>query len=79
MVGTGRLHQRSAQAAIWTRTDNMTWQQLAAKSVRGINGFRNYFNPAEISRGQMILTVAQARVRQGDEDKQSDEPAGRVR
>jgi len=80
MVGSGRLHQRSAQAAIWTRTDGMSWQQLAGKSVRGIRGFRKYFAPAEISRGQMILTVAETRAREVDEQPEAEvQSEGRVR
>ncbi|MEI7700665.1 MAG: hypothetical protein WCK86_12775 [Planctomycetia bacterium] len=80
MVGSGRVDQQSAQAAIWTRTDNMSWEQLAHKNVRGIQGYRNFFQPAHIAQGQLLLTSAEARVReQGDAEPAVQEPVGRVR
>lgn len=80
MVGTGRVDQQSAQAAIWTRTDNMSWEQLASKSVRGIHGHRNFFQPGHIAQGQLLLTSAEAHVReQGDSAPEVQEPVGRVR
>jgi hypothetical protein len=81
MVGTGRVDQQSAQAAIWTRTDNMTWEQLSTKTVRGIHGFRRYFQPGQIVQGQQLVVAAETRVReQGNQQPQSEQPAGnRVR
>lgn len=80
MVGTGRVDQQSAQAAIWTRTDNLTWEQLASKSVRGIHGYRNFFQPGHIAQGQLLMTSAEARVRQqGEEQTENPEATGRVR
>jgi hypothetical protein len=80
MVGTGRVDQQSAQAAIWTRTDNMSWEQLASKSVRGIHGYRNFFQPGHIAQGQLLMTSAEARVRQqGEEQTENQEVTGRVR
>jgi hypothetical protein len=81
MVGTGRVDQQSAQAAIWTRTDNMTWEQLSSKTVRGIHGFRRYFQPGQIVQGQQLVVAAETRVReQGNQQPQSEQPAGnRVR
>ncbi|MFN5622985.1 MAG: hypothetical protein ACK5DM_03500, partial [Planctomyces sp.] len=81
MVGTGRVDQQSAQAAIWTRTDNMSWEQLSTKTVRGIHGFRRYFQPGQIAQGQQLVATAETRVReQGQQAPQTNEPAGgRVR
>ena len=81
MVGTGRVDQQSAQAAIWTRTDNMSWEQLSTKTVRGIHGFRRYFQPGQIVQGQQLVATAETRVReQGEKAPQAEEPAGgRVR
>jgi len=75
MVGTGRIDQHSAQAAIWTRTDNMTWQQLAAKSSRAIGGGVNYyFNPTNIATAQVLMATAEGRVREA-EGKTAVDPA----
>lgn len=64
MVGRGEVNQHSAQAAIWTRTDNMTWNQLASKSVRGILSVQYYFQRQDIEQGQLIMAAAEGRVRQ---------------
>jgi len=68
MVGTGRIDQHSAQAAIWTRTDNMSWQQLAAKNHRAIGGGVNYyFNPTNIATAQVLMATAEGRVREAED------------
>ena len=64
MVGTGRVDQHSAQAAIWTRTDNMSWQELAAKNVRGIRSVEYYFNAQNIQEGQLLMAAAEGNVRE---------------
>ena len=75
MVGSGRVDQHSAQAAIWTRTDNMTWQDLANESARSIGGGRDYmFNPKNIAVAQNIFVAAEARVREAAEEGESTEP-----
>lgn len=84
MVGSGRVNQHSAQAAIWTRTDNMSWQELASKSVRGILSVEYYFNGQNIIEGQQLMAAAEGRVRQraeSGEKKQetSESTPGRVR
>lgn len=64
MVGSGKLNQHSAQAAVWNRTDNMGWQELADKNTRGILGVEYYFSPQNIYEGQMIMAAAIDRVRE---------------
>ena len=72
MVGTGRVNQHSAQAAIWTRTDNMSWQELAAKNVRGIRSVEYYFNAQNIREGQLLMAAAEGNVR--EKSKESEKP-----
>ena len=81
MVGTGRVNQHSAQAAIWTRTDNMSWQDLAAKHVRGILSVEYYFNSNNIQEGQLLMATAEGRVREksGEAEKQKSDEAGSPR
>ena len=64
MVGTGRVNQHSAQAAIWNRTDKMSWDALASKSVRGILSVEYYFNAQNILEGQLMLATAEGSVRE---------------
>jgi len=73
MVGTGRVNQHSAQAAIWTRTDNMSWQELAAKNVRGILSVEYYFNAQNIREGQSYMTVAESKVREKSSETEKPE------
>lgn len=81
MVGTGRLDQKSAQAAIWTRTDNMSWQQLSEKHSYNLGKVEYFFNPKNITEGQAILTTAESRVREAAEskDEKKEEVPSRVR
>jgi hypothetical protein len=84
MVGTGRVDQHSAQAAIWTRTDNMSWRELAAKNAQGIQGAVWYFNSKHIANGQYLLTAAEGAVREAAQsnsakDKSDQRKTRRVR
>ena len=82
MVGSGRVNQHSAQAAIWNRTDNMSWQDLASKNVRGILSVQYYFNQQNIVEGQRMMPVAEGKVREnaeGNGSEQKREESSRVR
>ena len=82
MVGRGEVNQHSAQAAIWTRTDNMTWNQLAAKNVRGILSVQYYFQPQDIYQGQRIMAEAEGRIRvnaQAEKSAPKEAETSRVR
>jgi hypothetical protein len=39
MVGTGRMDQQSIQAAIWTRTDNLTFSSSQTSRFVGFRAF----------------------------------------
>ncbi|MCH2213031.1 MAG: hypothetical protein MK110_17135 [Fuerstiella sp.] len=64
MVGTGRLNHESAQAAVWTRTDNMSWNDLAGKIVVSAGRKRAYFRPQQLQRAQLLVATATGRVRE---------------
>ena len=69
MVGTGRMAPQSAQAAIWNRTDNMSWQQLASKVSYGVLGNKvPYFTQNDLVGAQMITATAEARIRERGEN-----------
>jgi len=60
MLGSRMVDQRSAQAAAWHLSSDMTWQQLVAKQLRFANGTtRPYFNPVEIRRAMQAVAVAE--------------------
>ncbi|MFN9717183.1 MAG: hypothetical protein ACK58L_00720 [Planctomycetota bacterium] len=73
MVGTGKLNAKSAQAAVWTRTDHMTWEQLAAKNFNTLQGVEFFFRPEHIQQGQMIMAHAVATVRESAEESPETE------
>lgn len=59
MIGNGQISQRAAQAAAWHLNNDMSWQELAGKRVRRLNGMSQpYFNAAEIQAGMQIASTA---------------------
>ncbi len=59
MLGSGLVDQRSAQAAAWHLSSDMTWQQLAAKQLKFANGMtRPYFHRTEIQRVMQVVSMA---------------------
>ncbi|HUT90940.1 MAG TPA: hypothetical protein VMY37_15670 [Thermoguttaceae bacterium] len=58
MVGSG-MNQRVAQAAAWHLSNDMSWQELAAKQLRFANGTRApYFSGQEIRAAMQAATMA---------------------
>lgn len=76
IVGTGKVNKQAAQAAAWHLADKMSWQELAAKSVRrlGGGGTYPYFSRAELFAAQQMVALAQARAKERAKDK-TEEPA----
>jgi hypothetical protein len=61
MLGNGNLDQRAAQAAAWHFTDNMSWNELAAKKSHHLGGRPDepYFTQAELQTAMQIATQAE--------------------
>jgi len=59
-VGTGRVDSQAAQAAAWTISDKMTWQQLASKQVDHLGGQPStpYFTQEQLLGAQQLLAMA---------------------
>lgn len=70
IVGQGKVNKQAAQAAAWHLADKMTWQELAAKSVRRLGGQGSYpyFSRAELFAAQRIVTLAQARAKEREKE-----------
>ena len=65
MVGSGKLPPQGAQAAVWTRTDNLSWHELASKfSYNVLGGKIPYFSGNELRTAQVIVSTAEGRVRE---------------
>jgi hypothetical protein len=58
-LGRGEVDQRSAQAAAWHIANDMSWEELAAKEIRHLNGDRHsYFTADEIALGIRVAEHA---------------------
>ena len=76
LLGTGKIDQRSAQAAAWHLANGMSWQELASKRIEHLNGTAElYFHPVEIQRAMQIasVAVAQARAAEREQSRESAE------
>jgi hypothetical protein len=63
LVGTGRVDPQAAQAAAWHLTDNLSFEQLAAKSVTSLAGTppTPYFSREQLLGASSLLNAAQRR------------------
>ncbi len=77
MVGTGRVDPQAAQAAAWHLTDNLSFEQLAAKSVTSLAGTppTPYFTRQQLLGASSLLHAAQRRAE--DEGPTPVEPSPR--
>jgi len=77
MVGTGRINQQVAQAAAWHLSSQMSWRQLASKTIRRI-GLQpvSYFHPAALRGAQLMVAQAGARARERSKSSPVDASTG---
>jgi len=60
LLGSGQVNQRAAQVATWHLANNMSWEQLAAKQIRRLNGaVKPYFSLQEMRAAVEIVRVAE--------------------
>lgn len=68
-VGTGQLDRASAQAAAWNVCNNMSWSQLASKTIHHLGtGDSPYFSRDQLLRAQAIVAHVDGKVAQAKED-----------
>ena len=68
LLGQRKIPQRVAQAAAWHLANNMSWQELASKEIRRLNGQRySYFNPQELVGAVRVVQYATAKAQQKPE------------
>ncbi|MFH1924520.1 MAG: hypothetical protein ABIP48_32105, partial [Planctomycetota bacterium] len=73
MLANGMMPQRVAQVAAWHLTDDMSFQELAAKEIRFANGMkRPYFSPQEIQAGMQVVATATQLAKQRQSDSKQD-------
>jgi hypothetical protein len=78
MLGSGQIDQRAAQAAAWNLNNDMSWDALAAKRVKHVNGTSEpYFSRQAIQFGMQLAaravqTAEQRRLAQASTDDLSN-------
>jgi hypothetical protein len=79
MLGYGMIAQNTAQAATWHLTDNLSWQELAAKNrvESKYTGNVPWFTPFEIRQASAV--VAEATVRFEAKSTESDDTTSTTR
>ncbi|QGJ70292.1 Hypothetical protein PBC10988_19870 [Planctomycetales bacterium 10988] len=76
MYATGRISYSIAQATAWHFSDGMSWQELAAKTIKRLNGFHEpYFNPQEIRLAMQLAHVAKQRAEERKNHLPEEAPA----
>ncbi|MEI8381988.1 MAG: hypothetical protein WCJ09_17795, partial [Planctomycetota bacterium] len=76
-ISSGKVDSQAAQAAAWTISDKMTWQQLAAKSVNHLGGGQEptpYFTQDQLMGAQQLLATAVERAETRKKDPVVEEP-----
>ena len=63
MIANDEISQPAAQAAAWSVTDGLTWQEMLVKNrIERMDGsFVRYFHPNDIRMAQQIVQVAAER------------------
>jgi hypothetical protein len=83
LVGTRKIDPQIAQAAAWHLTDDMSWNELAAKEVKRLGGVPNtpYFSPEQLRMAQQLVAVAESRAAEEAKKQPADgaEPTTIVR
>ena len=79
LVAHPRVDHQALQAAAWHITDDMSWQELAAKGHRRLGGlgWQPYFHPGQLQQAQQLVAAAQAESRknvEGDEPEPRTQP-----
>jgi hypothetical protein len=70
-LGHQRIDQRSAQVAAWHLNNDMTWEQLASKTIeRGDGTSYPYFSAAEMQAGMRIAEQSLSAAETASEDPQ---------
>lgn len=65
MLGSGQIDQRAAQAAAWHLQNGLSWQYLATKQIKHLNGTSEpYFHGNEVQRGAHAAAIAIAAAQQ---------------
>ena len=76
-ISSGKVDPQAAQAAAWTISDKMSWQQLAAKTVSHLGGGQEpspYFSQEQLMGAQQLLATAVERAETRKKEPAVEEP-----
>ena len=71
LIGTGRMDQKSGQAAVWHLNNNMSWQQLASKTIKSTYELqpRPYFTQQQMMLAHNTVLKATKFVKDSEQNK----------
>jgi hypothetical protein len=74
LLGSGKIDQRSAQAAAWHLNNDMTWEQLAAKKIHHLGGVgdKPYFTRTQLQTAEQAATLAVSEAKETAKTKKAD-------
>ena len=77
LVASGRVPAQGAQAAAWHLSNEMSWRELATKSVRRLGGAppTPYFTRTDLMLAQELVSVSHARAARNAENEPTERPA----
>ena len=70
MVGTGKIDRQVGQAAAWHLSNDMSWDVLAAKTIKRVGGLppQPYFSQNELLAAQQLVSQAKAIAREKEKN-----------
>jgi len=77
LLGTGKLHQNTAQAAAWHIANGLTWEQLASKNrvESRYSGTERWFSPLELQNAIGLVNVVTVAAKQSESSSSSSTSA----
>lgn len=73
-IGTQKVDLQVAQAAAWNLSNNVSWQDLAAKAKSKLGGrFVPYFTPAQLAKAEQMVSTSIGKARERKDDEKSEE------
>jgi hypothetical protein len=79
LFSAGQLSQRATQAAAWHFANGMSWEELASKQIKHLNGTsERYFSMQEIVLARQIAAVTEKTVREAEQKSPSSSSTASV-
>ena len=80
MVGTGKIDRQVGQAAAWHLSNDMSWDVLAAKTIKRVGGLppQPYFSQNELLAAQQLVSQAKAIAREKEKNSGKEQNSRKI-